>query len=161
MKASCPFAPNPFETAQDKVADAWTAEQTLKQLTEQAEALVPELEETGDFTATGLPFRVENSMTRTAFVDGTPADFMSQVFEMEKGEVRVIRGDGVALIVQVTDMLPPEDNQELVAMQTALGSGLDQSLSEALFQVYMRDAQLRARPQIDQNALNAVLTSFQ
>lgn len=80
---------------------------------------------------------------------------------MEKGEVRVIRGDGVALIVQVTDMLPPEDNQELVAMQTALGSGLDQSLSEALFQVYMRDAQLRARPQIDQNALNAVLTSFQ
>jgi peptidyl-prolyl cis-trans isomerase D len=156
-----PVRPEPFEAAREKVAEAWTREQTVALLKEQAETVVAELEENGDFTETGLPFRVENSMTRTAYVDGTPPDFMAQVFEMDKGEVRVIEGEDNVLIVRLDDTLPPEQTEELAAMQTAFADGLDQALAEALFQAYMRDAQVRAKPQIDQRALNAVQASFQ
>ncbi|WP_424986554.1 peptidyl-prolyl cis-trans isomerase [Microbulbifer sp. S227A] len=153
--------PEPFASARPKVADAWMLEQTGAALREQAEDIAARLEETGDFAATGLPVRVENSMTRTAFVDGTPADFMTQVFEMDKGELRVISGPGSVVIVRLDETLPPDETDELAAMQTAFADGLDQALAEALFEAFMRDARLRAKPQIDQQALNAVQASFQ
>ncbi|MEP3332930.1 peptidyl-prolyl cis-trans isomerase [Sedimentitalea sp.] len=156
-----PVRPEPFAAAREKVAEAWALEQTGAALRAQADAIVAELGEGEDFTETGLSFRVENSMTRTAFVEGTPPDFMSQVFEMEKGELRVISGEGTVLIVRLEDTLPPEETAELTAMQTAFGDGLDQALAEALFEAFMRDARLRAKPQIDQQALSAVQASFQ
>ncbi|MDU9003758.1 peptidylprolyl isomerase [Sedimentitalea todarodis] len=156
-----PVRPEPFAAAREKVAQAWTLDQTEAALKAQAETIVAELGETGDFTETGLSFRVENSMTRSAYIESTPTDFMSQVFELEKGELRVIASEGTVLIVRLEDTLPPENTAELTAMQTAFGEGLDQALAENLFEVFMRDARQRAKPQIDQQALNAVQASFQ
>lgn len=155
-----PVRPEPFNAARDKVAEAWTREQTVTRLSEQAETVVADIKTSGDFAITGLPHRVENSMTRSSFVEGTPADFMVQVFELEKGELRVIPGENDVVIVRLDETLPPARTEDLNAMRTAFADGLDQALAEALFQAYMRDAQIRARPQIDQRALNAVLTSF-
>ncbi|MFT7595303.1 MAG: peptidyl-prolyl cis-trans isomerase D, partial [Paracoccaceae bacterium] len=90
-----------------------------------------------------------------------PADFMNQVFEMEQGELRIIGGDGVVFLVRLDDELPPEQTPELTAMQNAFGQELNQSLSQALFQAFLQDAQLRAKPVIDQRALNAVQAGFQ
>ncbi|MEY8831275.1 peptidyl-prolyl cis-trans isomerase [Sedimentitalea sp. XS_ASV28] len=156
-----PVRPEPFASARDKVADAWTLEQTTIALREQAERIVADLSDSDDFATTGLSVRVENGMTRSAFIDGAPTDFMSQVFAMDKGELRVISGPGTAFIVRLDDTLPPEETDELAAMQTAFADGVDQALSEALFEVFARDARLRAKPQIDQQALNAVQASFQ
>jgi peptidyl-prolyl cis-trans isomerase D len=38
---------------------------------------------------------------------------------------------------------------------------LDQTLAQALFDAFVYDSQIRAQPQVDQNALNAVAASFQ
>ena len=38
---------------------------------------------------------------------------------------------------------------------------LDQQLSSAIFQAFSRDVQVRSNPQVDQNAVTAVLNSFQ
>lgn len=156
-----PPRPEPFEQSQDAVAEAWTADQTETALKARAETVIAELGADGDFTDTGLSFRVENGLTRTAFVDGTPPGFMSDVFEMDKGALQVVAGDGTVTIVRVDDILPPAQTPDLTAMQEAIGAQLDQALAEALFQAFSRDAQIRANPQIDQRALNAVLTSFQ
>lgn len=161
LDETLPPRPEPFDQARDAAARAFTQQQTEAALTERAETVVADLQSGGDFLDTGLNLRVENGLTRTAFLDATPLDFMTRVFEMDKGDLEIIAADGRVLIVRLDDTLPPEDTAELTAMRDAIGTQLDQSLAEALFQAFARDAQLRAQPQIDQQALNAVLSSFQ
>ncbi|SFT83920.1 peptidylprolyl isomerase [Sedimentitalea nanhaiensis] len=156
-----PVRPEPFEAARDRVAEAWTRTQTETALKARADAVVADLAANDDLTETGLSFRVENGLTRTAFLDGTPADFMNQVFEMDLNEIRVVTGDGAVLIVRLDGILPPDDTPELAQMRTAIAAQLDQTLSQALFQAYARDVQIRSKPQIDQQAVNAVQASFQ
>ncbi|WP_171121545.1 MULTISPECIES: peptidyl-prolyl cis-trans isomerase [unclassified Ruegeria] len=155
-----PRRPEPLDTARERVAMAWTLAETGKALEEQANVVLEQLKEDGDFTATDLPFRVENALTRTAFLDDVPADFMTQVFEMEPGELRVVPGAGTALIVRLDELLPPDETDELRQAQEALAAQLNQALAQNIFDVYVRDAQVRARPVVDQRALNAVQASY-
>lgn len=156
-----PPRPEPFDQARDRVAADWTLQQTEAALTEQAQALVTELAASGDFTETGLEVKVETGLTRTAFLDGTPPDFMTQVFAMEPGALQVIGAGDRVHVVRLDEILPPEQTEELEAMRTGFGQQLDQALAQALFEAFARDAQLRARPMLDERALNAVQSSFQ
>ncbi len=155
-----PPRPEPLDSARDRVAAAWTAAETNKALLDQAASVLVELATDGDFTATGLPFRVENALTRTAFLDDAPPSFMAEVFEMEPGELRVISGNEAAMIVRLDEILPPAETDELRQVQEALTAQLDQALAQNIFDAYVRDAQTRARPVVDQQALNAVQASY-
>ncbi|WP_170544737.1 peptidyl-prolyl cis-trans isomerase [Ruegeria arenilitoris] len=155
-----PQRPEPLETARELVVAAWTQAETNKALEEQAKAVLEQLKADGDFTTTGLPFRVENALTRTAFLDDVPADFMVQVFEMEPGELRTVPGDGSAFIIRLEELLAPAETDELRQAQAALEAQLNQALAQNIFDAYVRDAQARARPVIDQRALNAVQSSY-
>ncbi|MFD0908750.1 peptidyl-prolyl cis-trans isomerase [Ruegeria arenilitoris] len=155
-----PPRPEPLESARDRVAAAWVQEQTAKALEEQANGIVTQLAVDGDFTATGLPFRVENALTRTAFLDNVPADFMTQIFEMEPNELRVIAGPDAAFIVRLDEVLPPAETDEQRLMQEAAAAQLNQALAQNIFDIYVRDAQTRVRPTLDQRALNAVQANF-
>lgn len=155
-----PPRPEPLESARDRVAAAWVQEQTAKALEEQANGIVTQLAVDGDFTATGLPFRVENALTRTAFLDNVPADFMTQIFEMEPNELRVIAGPDAAFIVRLDEVLPPAETDEQRLMQEAAAAQLNQALAQNIFDIYVRDAQTRAQPTLDQRALNAVQANF-
>ncbi len=155
-----PPRPEPFEDAIDRVTAGWRLQQIGTALRERANETVTQLATDGDFTTLNLPLRVENAVTRTAYLDGTPADFMTQVFEMETGELRVIGDGATVFIVRLDDTLPPEETPELAQMQDAFGEQLDQALAQALFDAFVRDAQLRAQPMLDQAALNAVQNSF-
>lgn len=163
LDALLPPRPEPFDAARDRVVTGWTLQTTEDALRAQAQSVITDLATNGDFTETGLPHRVENGLTRTAYLDGTPASFMNDVFEMEKGELRVISGsgDGTVYIVRLDDTMPPEDTPELAQMQLAFSEQLNQSLAQAMFDAYVRDAQLRARPMLDQQALTAVQNSLQ
>ncbi|NVO55375.1 SurA N-terminal domain-containing protein [Rhodobacteraceae bacterium B1Z28] len=155
-----PQRPEPLDSAHERVVAAWVQTETNKALQEQAGSALTQLATDGDFAATGLPFRVENALTRTAFLEDVPADFMTEVFEMEPGDLRVIGGNGSALIVRLDEVLPPAETDELRQMQQALSAQLDQALAQNIFDAYVRDAQTRARPVIDQQALNAVQASY-
>ncbi len=152
--------PEPLESARNRVIAAWIQDETAKALLAQANTVLTQLATDGDFTETGLPFRVENALTRTAFLEDTPVNFMTEVFEMELGELRVIAGNGTALIVRLDKTLPPDETDELKQMQQALGAQLNQALAQNIFDAYVRDAQRRARPVLDQQALNAVQANF-
>ncbi|WP_424833564.1 SurA N-terminal domain-containing protein [Ruegeria sp.] len=155
-----PPRPELLETARPRVVDAWTRAETAKALQDQGNTVLTQLATDGDFTATGLPFRVENALTRTAFLEDAPLNFMTQVFEMEPGELRVVPGSGTALIVRLDEVLPPAETDEQRQMQDALAAQLNQALAQNIFDVYVRDAQTRARPVLDQQALNAVQASY-
>jgi peptidyl-prolyl cis-trans isomerase D len=85
---------------------------------------------------------------------------MADVFAMDPGELRVIGGSGAALIVRLDEVLPPAETDELRQVQQALSAQMDQALAQNIFDAYVRDAQTRARPVIDQQALNAVQSSY-
>lgn len=156
-----PPRPQPFEEARAGVTRAWELQETQTRLEENAEQFVQQLSENGDFTETGLPFRVENGLTRTAFLDGTPPDFMNQVFAMQKGELKIVSGAGTVQIVRLEDILPPEQTDELGQLSTAITEQMDQAVAQALFDALARDAQIRAHPVVDQQAVNALLAGFQ
>ena len=153
--------PEPFDQARDRVRAAWTQAQIETSLRAQAGEVIAELAVSGDFATTQLQYNSETGLTRTAFLEGTPVDFMTQVFEMTKGELRVAVGGGAVYVVRLDDILPPVDTAELTAARAALGEEMNQSLAQALFDAFAQDAQRRAQPNVDQQALNAVLTSFQ
>jgi peptidyl-prolyl cis-trans isomerase D len=130
-------------------------------LAAQATGIVAGLATTGDFAATGLTVRTESGLTRSAFVEGTPPDFMAQVFEMAEGDLRVIPAGGIVTIVRLDRVEPADRAGDMGRLADALQTELDQTLAEALFQEYLRDVRLRAQPMVDERALNAVLSSFQ
>ena len=161
LDAVLPPRPQPFEDAKPSVLAALQQQRLDEALRTEAGRLVAELATSGDFAASGLSVKVENGLTRTAFIEETPADFMNQVFEMDKGELRIVSGAGRVIIVRLEDILPPEQNDELDRLTDALQAQIDQSLAQALFEAYARDAQIRAEPRVDEQALNAVAASFQ
>ena len=152
--------PEPFEDARDGVAAAWTRDAVQSALTAQAEGVKSNMETSPDLSETGVAFRIENGLTRTAFLEGTPPDFMNQVFEMNKGEVQIVPSENGVVIVRLDDVLPPEDSAEMAQIRTAITEQMSQTLAQALFNAYARDSQLRAGARIDEQALNAVLSSF-
>lgn len=156
-----PPRPEPFESARETVADDANRAATEDALEAQAAGMLTTLATEGDFSAAGLSPAAETDLTRTAFVEGTPAQLMTEVFAMEPGDVSVIPSDGAVYIVRLDDVKPAETTGDMADLRTALGDELNQTLARALFEAFVQDAQLRADPQIDQRALNAVMTSFQ
>lgn len=156
-----PPRPEPFEEARPRVAEDLERARIQDALAAQATGIVAGLATTGDFAAAGLPVRTERALTRSAFVEGTPPDFMAQVFEMEEGDLRVIPAGGIVTIVRLDRVEPADRTGDMGRLADALQTELDQTLAEALFQEYLRDVRLRAAPMVDERALNAVLSSFQ
>lgn len=153
--------PEPLADARDRVVAGWTLKSTEEALQEQANALILNLATNGSFAEAGLSPHSEEGLMRTAYIDGTPADFMTDVFKMEPGELRIIANGGTVLVVRFTEELPPEESGDLKALRVNLGQQLNQTLSQELFNAFVQDAQLRANPQINQQALNAVQASLQ
>lgn len=156
-----PPRPEPFESARARVLDGWQLAETEKALRAQADAAVTAIGADTDFAEVGLAPRVENGLTRTAFIEGTGPEFMTEVFEMTPGEVRVLSADGTVQIVRLDRLVEPEENAEMEQLRRTFTAQMNQALSQALFDAYVRDAQLRARPQVDTRAINLVHNSFQ
>lgn len=155
-----PERPNPFEQARADVEAAWRAEQTVSALTAKATRLVATLGGTASFEEAGLTAVVEEDLTRNAFVNGTPAGFMTEVFGMEVGNVTVLPGDDTVFILRLDGIsAAPEDGQS-AALLAQLSEQMNQTLAEDIFGLYADEVVRRAGPQIDQRALQAVHVNF-
>ena len=161
MDEALPARPVPLENTMEKVVAGWENSETETRLRAQAEAVLPELTEGKEMSAVGLTAVAEENMTRNAFVQGTPEGFMPQVFELELGDPAVIEGFGTVIVVKVTSITPPDATAETETLSEALRQQMDQSLAQDLFSIYARDVQLRARPQLNQQAIQAVHANFQ
>lgn len=161
LDETLPPRPEPFDDARAAVTEDTTRAATEMALEEQAAGIVSSLATEGDFVAAGLSPNVETDLTRSAFVEGTPPQLMAEVFEMTPGDVSVVPADGSVFVIQLDQVQPADTTGDMAALSDALGLELDQTLAQALFEAFARDAQQRAEPRIDERALNAVMTSFQ
>ena len=149
-----------FEEAREDIAADMIAQRTEAALSAKAEELLPQLKDGAGFADLGLDSIEETDQVRSAFIQNTPRSFVAQVFEMEPGDVNLVTGQGMVVIVRLDDVLPAADNAEATALQAQLVQQMNQSLSQDILDIYTADTTVRARPQIDQRAVQAVHVNF-
>lgn len=156
-----PQRPAAFEDVAERVAEDWRVAEITKALRAKAEAALPSLREGAAFTASGLQGRPEIGLTRNAFVESTPAGFMSAVFEMAPGDVRTVEGGGVVAIVRLNGITAPDEDAEGLALIAQVQAQQSQELARSLYNIFANDALLRAGQNIDPRAVQAVNVNFQ
>ncbi|KZY54184.1 peptidylprolyl isomerase, partial [Sulfitobacter sp. HI0054] len=152
--------PEPFEAARDAVEAAWRDAQIVEALTEKAESLTETLAEEEGFEAAGLTPQLGEGLTRSSYVDGTPDDFMDQVFDLDEGGVAVLPAGDSVVVLRLDAVTPAGEDDQTQALMDRLSQQLDQALAQNLFDIYSNAVMRDADPQIDQRAINAVHVNF-
>ncbi|MFG6610263.1 peptidyl-prolyl cis-trans isomerase [Sulfitobacter sp. 1A12057] len=152
--------PEPFEEARDAVETAWRNAQIVEALTEKAESLTETLAEEGGFEAAGLSPQLGEGLTRSSYVDGTPDDFMDQVFDLDEGGVAVLPAGDSVVVLRLDAVTPAGEDDQTQALMDRLSQQLNQALAQGLFDIYSNAVMRDADPQIDQRAINAVHVNF-
>ncbi|UOA31969.1 Peptidyl-prolyl cis-trans isomerase D [Sulfitobacter sp. DSM 110093] len=155
-----PERPNPFDAARADVEAAWRNAQIVDALTTKAESLTAGLTEEGAFAAAGLEPQLGEGMTRSSYVDGTPDDFMDQVFDLDEGSVAVLPAGDNVVVLRLDAVTPAGENDQTQALMDRLSQQLDQALAQGLFDIYSDAVMRDADPQIDQRAVDAVHVNF-
>ncbi|MBW3242472.1 SurA N-terminal domain-containing protein [Epibacterium sp. DP7N7-1] len=156
-----PPRPQPFEDARTAVTEAFKGDRIAKALAEQADQIKAATEANDGQFPEDREVVEQTGLTRTAYLDQTPVDLLNQVFEMEVGEVRVVSDAEGTVVVRLDETLPPDDGNDMQFLTQALNEQLNQSLSNEIFQIYLQAVQSRARPQVNQQAVNSVHATFQ
>ena len=155
-----PERPEPFEQARDAVETAWRDAQIVEALTAKAESLTGTLAEADGFEAAGLTPQLGEGLTRSSYVDGTPDDFMDQVFDLDEGGVAVLPAGDSVVVLRLDAVTPAGEDDQTQALMDRLSQQLDQALAQGLFDIYSNAVMRDADPQIDQRAVSAVHVNF-
>ncbi len=153
--------PNPFDDIKDNVLGNWEAERAERLLTERAEDLLPALEGGQSFEEAGLSATTEERLDRGAFLTGMPTDFMSEVFTMAEGDVKIVTGFGAVNIVRLESINPASENPDYERLRDSVSTETSNALARDIFSSFSDDAMLRAGREIDVRALEAVNANFQ
>ncbi len=155
-----PPRPAAFEVIMAELKENFKAEQVEASLTSQAKALLPALRSGEPFAEQGLKPTIESGIGRSAFLEGKPTSFVNDVFTMNAGEVRIIPSQGSILVVRLDKIVAVGDSEENSIEMTAISKEVDQILASELFKIFSEDVVVRAGPQINQQALDAVHVNF-
>ncbi len=156
-----PERPDTFENARDRVAKAWRRNELEKRLQAQADQALAQLAVGNTLSSLGYPVSVRTRLTRTAFIEGAPAELMTEVFQMKPGDVITVKGDGKVLVVQLNEILPPDpQDPDLAAIETAITDDMKQGLGQDALAAFVRASELSAGITLNQAAINAVHAQF-
>lgn len=152
----------PFDDVRDAVIDGWEAEETRAAVLAEAEARAAQLRETvADFGFLDLDAREESGMTRRGFINGTPPNFLTEVFAMEPGEVRVLPNGDAAVIVRVDTVSDADAEDDAFAAEVdQVAERAGEGIAQDIYEFYTRSIQMQTDVQINEQALNAVHTNF-
>ena len=154
----------PLEDVRAQVIDAWTADATLKAVTALAEAKISALKAGETAEVLGLTLIAEDPVQRDHFFEDLPEGAVAEVFKLgadEMTHVESVSGAPVSVILQVTEILPPDpDDAELLARKVAFEENARQGLELDLLQSWNAALQRQATVQVDQTTIDAVLNQY-
>ncbi len=157
-----PPAVRPFEDVRDAVTAAWSAQNTQDAVLVEAESLAAQVSPLTSFETLGLTPIEADTLTRTTFVEGTPEGFLTQIFEMEVSEVRVIDNEDGALIVRLDRTAAPDpENPQVAAQLEQAGAQGAQGIAQDIFDAFNAAVQTRTDVSINQAAVDAVNAQLQ
>ncbi|WP_299558164.1 peptidylprolyl isomerase [uncultured Sulfitobacter sp.] len=161
LDEALPERPALYDEVAGDVADRWRADEIVARLGARAQEAAEALEGGTTLPELGLDARVDTGQTRDAFITGTPAGFMSTVFDMEVGDVEILEGEETVVLVRLDAVNPAEETEEMKNIVARLREQQNQELSRNLFELYANDTLARAGQAIDQRAISAVNVNFQ
>ncbi|MCP4822948.1 MAG: peptidylprolyl isomerase [Shimia sp.] len=162
LEGETPSQPAPLSDVAEDAAAAITAERATEALQALIDTLKPRLNDGTSFTSFGFTANEEVEMDRAAFVPNTPPQFLSEVFEMEVGELRTLDSADSLIVVRLNAITEPAtDDPEVTALKAAITAQLSSGISQDVFAAYAQALQGMYPTQINQQALNAVHVNFQ
>lgn len=155
--------PQTLDEVRDQVIADWTEQATQNAVLEEAERLAGLLGEGRTFEALGLTPNLRGDQGRRAVLVDLPPETMLDVFALDRGRTTAIPGEGTEAIVLRLDQInaPDMSDPDTRALADLIAQQAEGQLGQDLFEALARDIQRRAGISIDQQALNAVNTSFQ
>jgi peptidyl-prolyl cis-trans isomerase D len=162
LDAVVPPAVPPLDEIRDEVGAAWQAQARQDAIMAKATEISASILPLTGFETLGLTAKVEENLTRRSFVEGTPPDFNSSVFDMAIGETRVIDAADVAIIVRLDNIAPPDlTDPSTLAQQESLAQNAAAGIAQDIFDAYATTLQQITDININQATVNAVNAQFQ
>jgi peptidyl-prolyl cis-trans isomerase D len=151
----------PVEEVEGEVVAAWQAREAGRLMAEEAEAVAESLRAGREMAAVRLPLGMERGLTRDAFVEGTPGNFLTEVFAMAEGEIRVVSDDTGAWIVRLDKVTPADrEGPEAQVLTGLLTQQAAQEMSTDMLDAFMQALTAEKGIEINQAAINAVHAQF-
>jgi peptidyl-prolyl cis-trans isomerase D len=151
----------PLDEVREAAVAAWKAAETERLMADEAGVVAESIRGGREMAAVRLPLGTERGMTREMFVEGTPADFVAQVFEMDAGEIRVISDATGAWIVRLDLVTEADQNSpEAQALKTIFGQQGTQALATDVLQAFTQALIATKGVEVNQAAINAVHANF-
>jgi peptidyl-prolyl cis-trans isomerase D len=151
----------PLEEVRDEVAAAWQAQEAARLMADEAEAVAESLRAGREMAAVRLPLGMERALARDAFVEGTPGGFVTEVFVMTEGEIRVVGDETGAWIIRLDKVTPADQaSAEAQALKGLLAQQAAQEVSADLLEAFTQALTAQKGIEINQAAVNAVHAQF-
>ena len=103
-----------------------------------------------------------NDKTRDATLPDMPENVITEIFNLEIGKGKVVSGDQKSYILRLKNVSEADlstDNAKLLISQ--IKNQINNSLSADLFESFANMARINSKLDINEQALNAVHSSFQ
>jgi peptidyl-prolyl cis-trans isomerase D len=151
----------PLDDVRDDVIQAWNRAETEKALTTQAEALAETLRGGSDFETQGATPETSTALGRTGFVEGTPPDFISTLFDMAEGDYTTLSADGDVWLVRLDAITAPDpDTPEASAEREQFARESAGDFSNAVLSAFSQAIINSTDVELNQSAINAVHTQL-
>lgn len=151
----------PLEDVREKAINGWEARETDNQLAEVANTLSAQLALGVSPADLGLELMREENLTRGAYLDGTPADMVASIFEMDAGSFETLTEFGSTFLVQLNEIKDPDlTDANTIAMKDAIRTGLSQGISQDAYSAWAIDRLNAAGTTRDQAAITGLLTQI-
>ena len=152
----------PLDNIREQIVAGWVVQETTAAVLAVAKVKQAQLmSAVQDFAFLDLNATKEDTITRRGFINGAPSTFLTDVFEMEIGDVKVLPNKNDAIIVRLDAITAADTSDdaytaEVVAVSEAAGEGIAQDI----YELYSRTVQLQTDVQVNEQARNAVHTNF-
>ena len=144
-----------IEEVRSEITIAWQRQETQSQLDKAAKDLLAKNQYKGDI----LNF---SKKTRDVTLPDLPSDLITEVFKLEIGKGIVVSGDQKSYVVRLKGTSSADlskDNAKLLVSQ--IKNQINNSLSADLFESFANIARVNSKLDLNEQAVNAVHSSFQ
>ena len=157
FEADVPAVLQPLEDLRDDVSDAWVVQTMQQQLLALAENIAPQVSLDAPLASFGLIENIEDDMTRSDSVDGTPPTLLFNAFETALGSATVLEdSDGVIVLIPRVEHAADLNNSQVKSLQNILGDRINAALAKDIFEAFGNAAREAVDVNINQTTLRSV-----
>ena len=157
-----PPAVREFASVIEDVAAQWQAQELKIAIEERAQQLVGSLRAGSAFEDLGLVPEVEENLTRRSFVPAMPVGFVSNIFEMQEGDIQVFDNGESVVIAQLDATRDPNiEDADVAALRGAIREQISQAVAQDLYLAFQSQIRSATDVSIDLNLVAQVNAAFQ